>query len=80
MLDVRNNEIESLPAKLGMLGVSDAARKKGDLKGKLRSFECSGNRFRVPRWQVLEKGTEAVLKDLRRMVPAGKLEAEWADE
>jgi len=68
-----------LPPKLGMLGHSKASRAKGE-KGRLRSFECSGNRFRVPRWQVVEKGTEAVLRDLRRMIPAGELEAEWVDE
>jgi Leucine-rich repeat (LRR) protein len=79
VLDVRNNEIESLPAKLGTLGHSTASKAKGE-KGRLRSFECSGNRFRVPRWDVVEKGTEAVLRDLRRMVPAGELSAEWADE
>ena len=79
VLDVRNNEIEGLPPKLGMLGHSTASRAKGG-KGRLRSFECSGNRFRVPRWQVVEKGTEAVLRDLRRMIPAGELEAEWVDE
>lgn len=79
VLDVRNNEIESLPPKLGMLGHSTASKAKGE-KGRLRSFECSGNRFRVPRWDVVEKGTEAVLRDLRRMVPAGELDAEWADE
>jgi Leucine-rich repeat (LRR) protein len=79
VLDVRNNEIESLPAKLGMLGHSTTSKAKGE-KGRLRSFECSGNRFRVPRWDVVEKGTGAVLRDLRRMVPAGELSTEWTDE
>jgi Leucine-rich repeat (LRR) protein len=79
VLDVRNNEIECLPAKLGMLG-ANPSKKGGDTKGKLRVFECAGNRFRVPRWDVVERGTEAVLRDLRRMVPAGELEGEWADE
>lgn len=79
VLDVRNNEIETLPAKLGTLGHSTASKAKGE-KGRLRSFECSGNQFRIPRWNVVEKGTEAVLRDLRRMVPAGELSAEWADE
>lgn len=80
VLDVRNNEIDALPAKLGMLGVSQQARKKWDTNGKLRVFECAGNRFRVPRWDVVERGTEAVLMDLRRMVPQGELEGEWLDE
>lgn len=79
VLDVRNNEIESLPAKLGMLGHTKTSKAKGE-KGRLRSFECSGNRFRVPRWDVVEKGTEAVLRDLRRMVPAGELSVEWTGE
>jgi len=35
----------------------------------LTSFDVAGNRFRVPNWQVLGKGTEAVLTWLRGRIP-----------
>ena len=76
VLDVRNNEIEHLPPKIGLLG-NHAGKVEA---GSLRSFEATGNRFRVPRLLILEKGTEAVLRDLRRMVPAGEVPEEWAGE
>ena len=77
VLDVRNNEIETLPAKIGLLG--NHANRQNE-PGRLRSFECSGNRFRVPRILVVEKGTEAILKDLRRIVPVCDVPEEWAGE
>ena len=43
-------------------------------------FECGGNGFRVPRISIIEKGTDAVLKDLRRMVAAKDVPEEWKDE
>lgn len=74
VLDVRNNEIESLPPKIGLLGsLPGAARASGTL----RVLEVSGNKFRVPRLTVVEKGTEAILKDLRRMVPEQEVPEEW---
>lgn len=76
VLDVRCNEIASLPPKLGLLG-NHAGKKE---PGRLRSFECSGNRFRIPRPLVIERGTEAVLRDLRRMIPASDVPGEWAAE
>ncbi|KAH8204249.1 hypothetical protein TruAng_001535 [Truncatella angustata] len=39
-------------------------------------LEVSGNRFRVPRWNVLERGTEATLRWLRGRVPVAEM-AEW---
>ena len=76
VLDVKSNEIEVLPAKMGLLG-----NHPGKIEaGKLRMFECGGNRFRVPRLATIEKGTEAVLKDLRRMVPSNEVPEEWKDE
>ena len=76
VLDVRNNEIESLPNKIGLLG-----NKAGSSQpGRLRSFECSGNRFRVPRLAIIEKGTESVLRDLRRMIPLVEMPEEWSVE
>lgn len=76
VLDVRSNEIESLPPKIGLLG-NHAGKKE---TGRLRSFECSGNKFRIPRPMTVEKGTEAVLKDLRRMIPLVDVPEEWAGE
>lgn len=63
VLDVRNNEIVSLPPKLGLLGGNKS----------LRTLEVGGNRFRVPRWQIVEKGTEAVLEYLRGRVPVDEI-------
>ncbi|KAK5455961.1 hypothetical protein LTS15_005279 [Exophiala xenobiotica] len=76
VLDIRNNEIEMLPTRIGLLG-----NKPGSVKecGKLRSLEVSGNRFRVPRLAVVEKGTDAVLKDLRRMITLDEVPEEWKE-
>lgn len=76
VLDIRNNGIEHLPPKIGLLG-----NHFGKVEaGRLRSFECLGNKFRAPRLVVIEKGTEAVLRDLRRRVPAEDVPEEWRDE
>ncbi|RMZ84719.1 hypothetical protein DV737_g929, partial [Chaetothyriales sp. CBS 132003] len=76
VVDIRNNEIDSLPPAIGLLGNHAGKREPG----RLRSFECGGNRFRVPRISVIEKGTEAVLKDLRRMIPEADIPDDWRDE
>ena len=73
VLDVRNNQIEELPRRIGLLG-NHAGKSE---PGRLRVFECGGNAFRVPRIMVIEKGTEAVLKDLRRMVDTKDVPEEW---
>ncbi len=67
-LDIRNNEIEHLEPRLGLLGG----------KAGLKCLEVSRNKFRVPRWDVLEKGTEAVLRYLRGRVPLEELEDDAA--
>jgi Leucine-rich repeat (LRR) protein len=55
-LDLTGNAIQSLPPQLALcVG--------------LRELRVQGNLFRVPRWQVLEKGTEAVLSWLRDRLP-----------
>jgi Leucine-rich repeat (LRR) protein len=76
-LDIRNNEIEQLPPRLGLLGNLPGAKEK--VAGRLKVLEVSGNRFRVPRLAIVEKGTEAVLNDLRRMVKDEEVTDEWRD-
>lgn len=68
-LDITNNDINSLPPRIGLLG--------GD--GGLQRFDVAGNTFRVPRWQVVEKGTTAILEWLKRAIPEDQLR-EWGVE
>ncbi|EEA24579.1 conserved leucine-rich repeat protein [Talaromyces marneffei ATCC 18224] len=65
VLDISNNNIDFLPPKIGLLGGEDG--------GGLKRFEVAGNRFRVPRWQVVQKGTEAILEWLKGRIPADDL-------
>ena len=58
VLDVSSNEILHLPPRLAYC------------KGILRTLMVNGNRFRVPGWGILEKGTEEVLKWLEGRIPA----------
>ncbi|KIV93785.1 hypothetical protein PV10_04973 [Exophiala mesophila] len=76
VLDIRNNEIEVLPAKLGLLGNFVGSARE---PGRLKVLEVSGNKFRMPRLAIVEKGTEAILKDLRRMVPDDEVPEEWKE-
>ncbi|KAI0417764.1 hypothetical protein F5X98DRAFT_339487 [Xylaria grammica] len=62
IVDASNNEIAHLNPRLGLLG--------------LERLDVMGNRFRVPRWNVLERGTEATLRWLRGRVPVAEM-AEW---
>jgi hypothetical protein len=62
IVDASNNEIAHLNPRLGLLG--------------LEKLDVMGNRFRVPRWNVLERGTEATLRWLRGRVPVAEM-AEW---
>ncbi|KAI0145449.1 hypothetical protein GGR57DRAFT_480213 [Xylariaceae sp. FL1272] len=62
VVDASNNEITHLNPRLGLLG--------------LERLDVMGNRFRVPRWNVLERGTEATLRWLRGRVPVVEM-AEW---
>ncbi|KAL5354446.1 hypothetical protein ACLOAV_000535 [Pseudogymnoascus australis] len=61
VLDVGSNELERLDARLGLVE-------------SLHRLEVSGNRFRVPKHTILEKGTEAVLAWLRDRIPVSELE------
>ncbi|KAJ4419862.1 hypothetical protein N0V85_000844 [Neurospora sp. IMI 360204] len=66
VVDAANNDIAHLNPRIGLLGGS----------GGLERLDVSGNRFRVPRWSVLERGTEATLRWLRGRVPAAE-KAAW---
>lgn len=63
VLDCSSNDINSLNARIGLLGGP----------GGLEQLDVSGNRFRVPKFTILEKGTEATLAWLRDRIPAGEL-------
>ncbi|KAL2372341.1 hypothetical protein RJ035_005630 [Blastomyces gilchristii] len=88
VLDVSNNSIASLPPRLGLLGSEGStasAATAGNSKGGggatggttcLRRLDVAGNCFRVPRWQVVSKGTEAVLEWLKNRITAEELR-EW---
>ncbi|KAJ5806995.1 Leucine-rich repeat typical subtype [Penicillium riverlandense] len=78
VLDVSNNDIDYLPPKIGLLSAERSPRNWGDNGSALRRFEVAGNRFRVPRWQVVAKGTDAVLEFLKDRIPAGDL-PEWEE-
>lgn len=62
VLDVSGNELDRLDPKLGLLGAEG-----------LRTLIVGGNRFRVPRRDVIDKGTEAVLTWLRSRIPEGQI-------
>ncbi|KAJ5605020.1 Leucine-rich repeat typical subtype [Penicillium lagena] len=79
VLDVSNNDIDYLPPQIGLLSAERSPRNWGDNGSALRRFEVAGNRFRVPRWQVVAKGTDAVLEFLKDRIPAGDL-PEWEKE
>ncbi|CRG92764.1 hypothetical protein PISL3812_09831 [Talaromyces islandicus] len=70
VLDISNNNIDFLPPRIGLLGRNQPA---------LKRFEVAGNTFRVPRWQVVQKGTEAVLEWLKGRITADELN-EWGVE
>ena len=58
VLDVGGNEISSLEPRIGLLGQEG-----------LRVFLVGANTFRVPRRDVVEKGTGAILNWLRNRIP-----------
>ncbi|CAO2648132.1 Nn.00g090540.m01.CDS01 [Neocucurbitaria sp. VM-36] len=57
VVNLSNNDIERLEPRIGLL------------QGTLTALEVAGNRFRVPNYQVLGKGTDAVLTWLRDKIP-----------
>ncbi|KAH3015550.1 hypothetical protein KXW60_007797 [Aspergillus fumigatus] len=75
VLDVSNNNISSLPPKLGLLRAEGCSKNWGT-GSPLRRFEVAGNSFRVPRWQVVAKGTDAILDWLKDRIRSEDL-AEW---
>ena len=63
MLNVSENAIERLDPRLGLLAAHG-----------LRTLLVGGNCFRVPRREILEKGTDALLAWLRGRIPAEEAE------
>ncbi|OAA58450.1 Leucine-rich repeat, typical subtype [Niveomyces insectorum RCEF 264] len=68
VVDVSNNDIEHLNPRIGLLGGV----------GGLERLDVLGNRFRVPRFNVIERGTEATLRWLRGRVPVAEMGA-WRE-
>lgn len=69
VVDAGNNDIAHLDPRIGLLGGA----------GGLERLEVGGNRFRVPRFNVLDRGTEATLRWLRGRVPVAEMAA-WKGE
>ncbi|KAF3193939.1 hypothetical protein TWF225_008132 [Orbilia oligospora] len=69
IVDLMNNSIGQLPPELGLL----------EGKG-LRELRVLGNLFRVPRRNIVERGTEAILEWLRERIPVRVEEIEDDDE
>lgn len=69
IVDLMNNSIGQLPPELGLL----------EGKG-LRELRVLGNLFRVPRRNVVERGTEAILEWLRERIPVRVEEVERDNE
>ncbi|PHH89741.1 hypothetical protein CDD83_5393 [Cordyceps sp. RAO-2017] len=68
-VDASSNDITQLNPRIGLLGG----------QGGLQRLEVTGNRFKVPRWGILEQGTEATLRWLRGRVPAAEM-ASWREK
>ncbi|KAK3991503.1 hypothetical protein QBC44DRAFT_286708 [Cladorrhinum sp. PSN332] len=67
VVDASSNDIAHLNPRIGLLGPG------------LERLEVGGNRFRVPRYNVLDRGTEATLRWLRGRVPVAEMAA-WKGE
>lgn len=72
VLDIGNNNINSLPPKIGLLRAEGSSRNWGGGSA-LRRFEVAGNTFRVPRWQTVAKGTDSILEWLKDRMPPEEL-------
>ncbi|KAI6351962.1 hypothetical protein MCOR25_009651 [Pyricularia grisea] len=70
IVDASNNDIAHLNPRIGLLG--------GIENGTLERLDVMGNRFRVPRFNVLERGTDATLRFLRGRVPIAEMAA-WRE-
>lgn len=70
VVDAGNNDIAHLDPRIGLLGGA----------GGLERLEVGGNRFRVPRFNVLDRGTEATLRWLRGRVPVAEMAAWKGDD
>lgn len=68
-VEVGSNDIGQLDPMIGLLGGN----------GGLERLEVTGNRFKVPRWNILEQGTHATLRWLRGRVPEADMER-WRAE
>ena len=64
VLDVSGNEIAYLEPKLGLLGTEG-----------LTTLMVGGNRFRVPRREVVDKGTGAILAYLKSRIPDNEMQS-----
>lgn len=56
VLDLQNNDIGTVPPELGKLT-------------QIKNLQLEGNGFRIPRPQILVKGTEAIMAYLRDRIP-----------
>jgi Leucine-rich repeat (LRR) protein len=65
--NLSNNDIERLDPQIGLLA------------GTLTSLNVEGNKFRVPNYQFLQKGTDAVLGWLRDRIPRESWVSEKSD-
>ncbi|KAI5464861.1 hypothetical protein BGZ63DRAFT_378846 [Mariannaea sp. PMI_226] len=70
IVDASSNDIAHLNPRIGLLGGP----------GGLERLDVTGNRFRIPRWNVLERGTEATLRWLRGRVPVAEMAAWKGDD
>jgi Leucine-rich repeat (LRR) protein len=77
VLDVSNNNINFLPPKIGLLATETSGPKWTGGPG-LRRFDVTGNTFKVPRWQTVSKGTEAILEWLKAQISTEEVE-EWVN-
>ncbi|KAG6007134.1 hypothetical protein E4U21_006318 [Claviceps maximensis] len=66
IVDASGNDIGHLNPRLGLLGGV----------GGLQRLDVTGNRFKVPRWSILEQGTETTLRWLRGRLPVEEM-ATW---
>ena len=75
VLDVSNNDINFLPPKLGLLRAEGLSENWGG-GPPMRKLEVTGNTFKVPRWQTVVKGTEAILEWLKNRIPEDEI-SQW---